>query len=428
MKKILTILVIVSMVCIAVPSVLAGDTMPYSEGCGVDGCNPAFKKQTNPGQTAANIGTTAMVGSGGSGIPGEEPGSPHIKCKWEYDQEVIVDIADCEDCTYYTEGCYSPNTWEKDACPCLEGLQVKPDLGQEVMVGYYAVVSDDNGIDDIKFVYADVWHPDGEFKYQVVMEPVGFNELGEYSDVEALSLWDKVLACHEDLITINDAWATTLPSTTNATTDIREELDQEEAYLYYGESPISYCQPGGWYSVGVTAFDTANHQSSYLYNRFWYIPVAAVDIDFNNVNYGSIEVGVRKQAGGDLDLTTTDHPTVRNIGNTRVELFVEQDDMDFGTDTDGIPNVHYEARMGGDGTYVTYDPEIEVKIPGILDLCTLDKLDFRITTDKGTNGVEYTGTMLLKACIHMNSYIWDTPADYVGDAPGGVAQNFVHTP
>ena len=404
---------------------------PPADGCGWDECNPAYEYyEGDPGTTEVSIGTTVTVGSSGGsgGSGGEEPGAPIIKCKWEYDLEVLVDIDDCEDCDYYTDGCYSPNTWEKDACPCLEGLQVKPDLGQDVMVGYYAVVTDPQGVADVQNVYADVWHPDGEFKYQIVMTPVGYDlESGTYSDVEALELWDKVYSCHEDLITINNDWAGTLPPGITPEYDIRDEIDQEEAYLYRGEAPISYCQPGGWYSVGVSAFDTANHQSAYLYNRFWYIPVAAIDVDFTTVDYGSIQIGVQKQAGGDHDLTTSDHPTVRNIGNTPVELFVEQDDMDFGTDTDGIPNVHYEARMGGDGIYVSYDPEIEAQIPGVLELCTLDKLDFRILADKGTNGVTYSGSMSLKACIH-DSYIWATPnsdPDFVGDAPGGVLQNFV---
>ena len=424
------ILVVLALVTSAVSalSATATDTViedvPPADSCGWDQCNPAYSDLEG---TEANIITTATVGSSGGGGGGSEPGSPIIKCKWEYDLEVVVELEDCPDCDI-PEGCHSPGIWEHDACPCLEGLQVKPDLGEDVMVGYYAVVTDLQGVADVQNVYADVWHPDGEFKYQVVMEPVGFDTSGYYSDVEALDIWDHAALCHTDLITVNQDWAAGLPVGITAFDDIRDELDQEEAYLYYGEAPISYCQPGGWYSVGVTAFDTANHQAAYLYNRFWYIPVAAVEIDFDTVNYGSLQIGVRKQAGGDLDPTTANKPTVRNIGNTVVELFVEQDGMQFGVDTDGIPNAHYDARMGADGTYVNYDPNVEVKIPGQLELCTLDKLDFGIKADKGTNGVTYTGSMMLRACIHMDSYIWCTPSQHVGTAPAGVLQNYVFMP
>jgi hypothetical protein len=85
--------------------------------------------------------------------PAGEGGSdnlpPYIKVKWEYD-----------------EGSY-----EHDSC-IEDGLQVAPTLYGTRTVGYYAVVADPNGRETISHVYADIWHPDGTFKYQIELNKI----------------------------------------------------------------------------------------------------------------------------------------------------------------------------------------------------------------------------------------------------------------
>jgi hypothetical protein len=365
------------------------------------------------------ITTTATI-TGGSGGPGggTEPqgiDAPIIKCKWEYDMDVVVDLEEC-DCVDPCEG----GMWYHDACPCTTGLQVKPILGETVTVGYFAVVTDPQGVANVDRVYADIWHPDGQFKYQIELYPLGLTEAG-YDKTIALEKWAHVTMHHSDLIKLNDLWSAGLPPGITAWDDIYDELNENLAYLYYGEAEISYCQPGGWYHVGVTAFDNNNNQASYLYNCFWYIPTSAVEIDFMTVNYGSVDVGTHKQIGGDMDMFTANKPTVKNIGNTPVELWVEQTDMGFGK-TSGIWNVEFDARMTADGEYVYYEPEEEVRIPGVLGLCTLEKLDFSILVHKAASGYTYTGTMCLTACIDDASYVWTTPPQWIESAPIPVPQ------
>ena len=410
MKKLLALSVVVAMLLVSVPAMAQLPTE-----C-IDDCNEAY----DMGGYQNPITTTATI-TGGSGSPGEGgtepqgPDAPIIKCKWEYDMDVSMTLEECD--------CVDPCTgdlWLHDACPCTEGLQVKPILGQTVTVGYYAVVTDPQGVANVDRVYADIWHPDGQFKYQIELFPLGLSEEG-YDKAEALACWDHLTMHHIDLLQINDVWAATVDPSLTALQDIYDELNENMAYLYYGEAEISYCQPGGWYYVGVTAFDEGNNQAEYLYNRFWYIPTSAIEIDFTSIDYGSVEVGTHKQIGGDTEMITPGKPTVRNIGNAPIELYVMQNHMGFGK-TSGAWNVEFDARMTADGDYVYYYPDEEVQIPGVLGLCTLEKLDFSILVDKASSGLTYTGEMWLTACIHDESYVWNTPDDFIQSAPIPIPQ------
>jgi len=401
MKKIIALLVIMAMVIPFTPAVLAVDPPypePLSGDCAWDDANCAGPINT----------TVTMTESGSSSDP------PIIKCKWEYDLDVMIDLDECPPCEV-PAGCYAEGIWENDACPCLPGLQVKPILGGDVMVGYYAVVTDPQGVTTIDSVYADIWHPDGEFKYQIELEAIGFDEYGDYDKTVALDVWDHVTFCHPDLITYLDYQ-------TYNESEILEELDQEQAYIYYGEAPINYCQPGGWYKVGVIANDNYDSWCDHLFNFFWYIPTSGIEIDFNLVDYGTVAEDYEQQAGGDKNMLTPGLPTVRNIGNTPVELWVGQDHMGFGKT--GVPpndewNVEFAARLSANGQKVYYDPEESlVRIPGILELCTLEKLDFFITVYKGWEGQTYNGTMDLCAYINMSSYVFGTPEQFIGFYPG----------
>jgi hypothetical protein len=426
MKKILSIVLMLAMALTAFSSLAVAD-YPYMD---YDCCweeddyenviTKAVIADCPDGDDDDDDDSSGGSAPGGDGDTATNP-APIIKCKWEYDMNVYIDYVDpCEcDCTCYMH----------DACPCAEGLQVKPIIGSQVMVGYYAIVTDPSGVADIEKVYADVWHPDCTFKYQIELELVGMVE-GVYSESQALYEWGHVLDHHEDLITLNEDWMMDMGFETDsdAYDDIEDELNEELAYLYHGVAPIDYCQPGGWYYVGVKARD-AFKWSDYLYNQFWYIPTSAIEIDFDTVDYGTLNLDTYKRVGGDDDMNTPSKPTVKNIGNTPVQLYVKQDDMGFGrTMIGGVWewNVLFDARMTADPTPVEYEPEEGyVLIPGgPLGLCTQDKLDFGITVFKGYCGIDYQGTLDLKASIDMSLYEWQTPSQFIEPAPEGVDDIF----
>jgi hypothetical protein len=115
--------------------------------------------------------------------------------------------------------------------------------------------------------------------------------------------------------------------------------------------------------------------------------------------------------------------TVRNIGNTWVQVTVAQDDMGFGkagtqvaTAYQGtVPpvfsstpsgnqsnwNVYFDAILGTN-TEMYFDPTAKgspmtnvVTLPGILDLSTMNELDFSIFVNDG--GLTHSGSLTVSA-------------------------------
>jgi hypothetical protein len=417
MKKILALFVILSMAFMSLPAVADDPCPPCEDPFPTWDDDNCYEPVVD---TIANVvgcgGNPNGGGTTGGTSGGALEGAPIIKCKWEYDLDVSLPPADpcCEDyCTSH------------DACPYTEGLQVKPILEGFVTVGFYAIVTDPQGPDHVDRVYADVWHPDGEFKYQIELFPVGFDSV-DYDKSQALSEWEHVTTWHHDLINYGPEWD--IPNEAwSWDDDIYDELIEEKAYLYFNTAQISYCQPAGDYTVGVTAYDGLDMWCDYVFNTFWYIPTAAIDIDFDTVDYGDVVESTWAPVGGDKVMGTSNLPTVKNIGNVPVELSILQDDMGFGVTTNqGIeyPNVEYKARMNEDGLWTAaYIPDVETMIPGVLGMCTEDKLDFKIHVLKGfPDGDPNEGTMTLCAHIYGDQADWISPLQFA-NAPQGVPQN-----
>ena len=267
--------------------------------------------------------------------------------------------------------------WElPDDDPNKPGTQIFPPLehGASLTVEYYAVVTDQQGIEDIDRVYVDVYHPDGTFKYQV--------QLYQVEDV------DEAIAMIEDAA--DRGIITLAPNFT--VDDLIHEVEQYEAKVFKGEGELSYHQPYGNYTVRAYAYDQNNGRSEYLNNTFEYIRGLGFEIDFTEINFGDVEVCKDKWVSGDTVWGPPD-PTIRNIGNTPAKINVSFDDMGFGM-TNEDWNVEYDARLDLFDP-VVFDPYEEVQLPGTLDLCTTTKISFSIHVKKGEG--THTGTMTISA-------------------------------
>ena len=325
------------------------------------------------GETDVTTGVTVNAGGGGA---------PIIKCKWE-----------------------TPD--DADPSHVISGTQVLPSGAYQIdaRMEYYAVVTDPEGVGTVAAVYADVWHPEGlpecgSFKYQLELHLIE-KIPGPDGNVEELKAL--VQDAYDDgLITFNSGYDIT---------DVIHQIDQCLADVFRGTQSMDYHQPAGDYKVEVIAFDGNNNMSDPLQNYFEYVPLTKCAFDFDNVSYGSVEVCTNKWVGGDTTFDMYDgFPTVRNLGNTNAQIVVAQDDMDLG-DTSGVPNVEYDARLGpiGGNAHVVYDPTdlsspVMTTIPGILELCNTQKLDFSVHVKKAPAG-SYYGNMI----------IGSIPAEWVGE-------------
>jgi hypothetical protein len=311
--------------------------------------------------TPQDVVTTANIATGGGNIP-------IVLCKWEADTTESLE--------------------DGDPTHALPGSQFLPTAiyDTDKTINYYSVVWDNEDNGNVNVVAWDVYHPDnawgnGSFKYQVMGTKIT-------DKAQAVALFQEAV----------DAGLVTVDSRYTTSTILTQYLEKGTASLWTGDAPLNYQQPAGDYRVEANAFDFNNNQAVPLLNTFYYIPVAAFEIDFNMVNYGSVNINTHKWVAGDVDFGTADWPTIRNIGNTHLQVTVEQDDMGLGQSLSGW-NVKWDARMGNDDAYtMVYDPYEQVTLPNMLPLCQVEELDFSVNVFKGTSG-DKTGTMTLGAVV-----------------------------
>lgn len=265
-----------------------------------------------------------------------------------------------------------------------------------------AIVTDADGLDDINKVYADVFYPENIFlgpNHEDSRRGCGM-QLGDEFTLTRLTKSNGIdLFCTR--IQNNN---TDLPSFNNGYDYSKicafdGELWKETAAVYCGNAALSYEDPSGMYSVLVDAQDKWGADGQ-LENQFEYLPLTAFETDFTSVSYGNVKLNTHKIINGNMAFVPGDKlPTVRNIGNTVLEMTVRQDDMGLGK-TNGLWNVKFDGRVGSDAEFVKYDPEATTEFEEHLLLSETDEMDFSIFITKFPpthDGSSYTGTMILGA-------------------------------
>lgn len=278
-----------------------------------------------------------------------------------------------------------PAKWERDATTKLEdGDQTHAVLGAQFLppctfggkkpLQYYAVAADEEDNGNVKLVFADVYHPDGSFKYQVNFvkqsQSVGITEFNA--------------AVAAGLLKFNNGYDAAI---------VLEALQKGTMAVWRGDANLDYCQMDGDYVVIVTAIDSNDNYSPALTNTFNYVPVACGEFDFTQFDYGSVSIGKTVWRAGDTIFGTSDKPTVRNIGNTKIQIKINQSDMGFGQDVDNNWMVNFDARLGNTGSEPVYMPFTEIVLPDVLDRSHLEELDFSIHILKGQG--THSGDMTL---------------------------------
>jgi hypothetical protein len=299
---------------------------------------------------ALNVGTGVNIQSGG-GTP------PVVTAKWE--QQPITALED------------------GDITHAIAGMQILPPctFGGKKLIEYYAVVYDEEDNGGVKLAFADVFHPDGTFKYEV-------NYVRVFPQSTGISKFNTALAA--GLVKVG-------PTKTAA--QVLNDLEKGTAAVWRGEAYIDYCQMDGNYAVFVKAIDQNDNYSPELVNTFMYVAVACGEFDFNSVDYGSVAINRPVWRAGDTIFGTADKPTVRNIGNTKILVKINQTDMGFGQDVTGAWEVQFDARLGNTGAEPIYNPYAEITLPDVLDRSHLEELDFSIHVKKGTGA--HSGAMTL---------------------------------
>ena len=285
-----------------------------------------------------------------------------------------------------------------------------------------AVVTDPNGMPDIAGVYADIYYPTGiairdlnpstdvHRDTNAGTQDHGQGGLGAFIEQNTLLPLSKNdgynLFCNNvknnnnNLPTIYEGYSYDEICAADG------ELNKEEAYVYCDPKSLTYEDPAGLYTVKVTAQDKAGNNSIVRQNNFEYLPLTGFEKDFTAVSYGQVLLNTHKKISGDLNWSTPNNPSIRNIGNTRLWMKVAQDDMGLGQSS-GVWNVQYDARVGDNiADWTIYGPSgfkgnttpSYTQLEDILDLSEMEEMDFSILVKKWPDAnTGYGGSMWLNA-------------------------------
>ena len=349
-----------------------------------------------PAVAQATITTGLTRGLGGGD-------SPIVKVKWEM-HAPYASLLGTDDSEDPGAQFYPPGVWDAS-----------------MNYSVCAIVTDPDGVANIDGVYVDIYYPEGiafhpeDGDHPDVVgggdgspDDYGLSGCGAFIEENELLRLPKMDGYNLFCSTIR-YYNSNLPTFFD-TYDYDEicgatgELMKEEAYVYCDDKTLTWEDPAGTYRVEVFALDTTgnfSYTSTPDYNEFEYLPLVGYEVDFDQINYGQVMLNSHKIISGDLtwdDGTGPNPASVRNIGNTRLYMWVEQDDMGLGST--GIDwNVQYDARVGNEELdWVVYDPEDVVKLEDILDLSEMEEMDFSIKIFKfPSTETGYSGDLELSA-------------------------------
>ncbi len=335
-----------------------------------------------------SLALAVTTGSVSTGLTQDTTGgaTPIVKVKWEANVDGWSDASTADGAQFMPSGQKNVNT-EVKIC---------------------TIVTDPDGLADIKNVYADVFYPTdvalgGSHVPLEDQTGAGCGQLMQEDSLHQLSKQDGInLFCN--LVRNNNNNLPTFNNGYNYSEICKQdgELQKETAAVFCGVKDLSYEDPSGNYPVWAVAQDHVGLQGK-LANQLTYLPVTAFEADFTNINYGNVRLNTHKIINGDLTWNSpvnTGLASVRNVGNTRLAMHVLQDDMGLGR-TDGHWNVKYDARVSSDAPFSVYDPfDTTVVLSNPLDLSELNEMDFSIDISKFPpthQSSSYVGNMTLTA-------------------------------
>ena len=179
------------------------------------------------------------------------------------------------------------------------------------------------------------------------------------------------------------------------------DLEKQTAMVYCCDQSLAYDDLSGVYQAAVIAQDGKGSFSNLLVSNVDYLPVTAVDVDFSSINYGSVAANVLQEASyyANNDMRNLGAAYVRNVGNTRLKVSIEQNDMGLGK-TDGRYNIWYYARYATiNNEWTSYPPNDPAILPGVVDLSTNQPIEFAVTVTRypDTLKKDYSGSLTVTA-------------------------------
>lgn len=175
-------------------------------------------------------------------------------------------------------------------------------------------------------------------------------------------------------------------------------LNKNKASLFCAESSLSYDDPAGEYQVLVKIKNEQEDLDEEI-NTLKYLELTVFENDFSDFQYGRADLGEFKIIKGDTIFGNSLYPSVRNTGNTRLQIKILQNDFNLGK-TDGSWNLEYKARVGENADFLNYLPEQTAYLKNPLNLGETANIDLGILVKKypeDENQLNFSGEMTLLA-------------------------------
>lgn len=160
---------------------------------------------------------------------------------------------------------------------------------------------------------------------------------------------------------------------------------------------MMFYEDGGLYNVTVIASDAVSNGMSSA--EFEYLSMAAVSIDASSLQFSDATLGGTAEILGDFALSTTDSPSVRNIGNTPLDMGLYGTDLADGAKNIGVSNIKY-----------SFDNDFDSALAGVLGTAmqtqslglansadSVISLGFQLYVPPETQNGNYTGQVTIVA-------------------------------
>ncbi|MBW2970556.1 lamin tail domain-containing protein [Candidatus Woesearchaeota archaeon] len=159
---------------------------------------------------------------------------------------------------------------------------------------------------------------------------------------------------------------------------------------YKGEISFMFFEAAQLYEVVVRAVDTDGGAHE-LNDSFEYLSLAAFDVDASQVIFSG-QAGSSDEVLGDLNMSTLDRPTVRNLGNVMLDFQLSGTDLSSQLDTIDVSSVEY--------TFL--DNDFTSSLAGVLGYSAMVE---EVNLEPGENMLrELTLKLLIPASVASGSY------------------------
>jgi hypothetical protein len=166
---------------------------------------------------------------------------------------------------------------------------------------------------------------------------------------------------------------------------------------YSADVDMYFHDTAGAYDVTVVVADASTNGTGNA--MFDYLSMTAVSIDASSLQFTGATLGGTSTINGDFALSTADSPSVRNIGNTQLDIGLYGSDLVDGAKNIGIGNLKYSFDNDfGSSLAGTLSDTMQVQSMGLANSAdSVISLGFQLFVPATTQNGNYTGQVTIVA-------------------------------